>query len=109
MDVPDVEQSLRTLSGALTAVEPAECLCCYLVRMLEEFGCDGGHRFTRSWLGVQQPTRPGLIRRLESRGGFCDCEVVVNVFHSGCQSAWDPTLQCRASSGELLAGDDDVD
>ncbi len=109
MDVPDVEQSLWTLSGALTAVEPAECLCCYLVRMLEQFGCDGGHRFTKRWRDVQRPTMPGLIRRLEGRGGFCDCEVVFNVFHSGRQPAGDSMLQCRASYEELLAADDDVD
>lgn len=109
MDVPDVEQSLRTLSGALTAVQPAECLCCYLVRMLEQFGCDGGHRFTKRWRDVQRRTVPGLIRRLEGRGGFCDCEVVFNVFHSGRQPAGDSTLQCQASYEELLAGDDDVD
>ncbi|HEY5186552.1 MAG TPA: DUF2695 domain-containing protein [Actinomycetes bacterium] len=109
MDVPEVEQSLRALSGALTAVEPAKCLCCYLVRMLEQFGCDGGHRFTKHWRDAQPQSMPGLTRRLESRGSFCDCEVVFNVFLSGRPPARDQTLQCRVSYEEMLSADDGTD
>ena len=107
MDVTDVERSLRVLGGSLTAVEPDECLCCYLVRMLEQFGCDGRHRFTEHWRDARPRPMPALIRRLESRGGFCDCEVVFNVFMSGRRPARDSALQCRASYERLLSADDD--
>ena len=107
MDVTDVEQALRALGGSLTAVGPEECLSCYLARMLEQFGCDGRHRFTEHWRDGQPQPLPGLIRRLQGRGGFCDCEVVFNVFMSGPGPARDSALQCRASYERLLASDDD--
>jgi hypothetical protein len=105
MDVTDVEQSLRVLGGSLTAVGPDECLCCYLVRMLEQFGCDGRHRFSEHWRDSRPRPMPALIRRLESGGGFCDCEVVFNVFRSGRRPARESALQCRASYERLLAAD----
>jgi hypothetical protein len=76
MDVADVERSLRVLGGSLTAVELGECLCCSLVWMLEQFGGDGRHRFTEHGRDARPRPMPALTRRLESRGGFCDCEVV---------------------------------
>ena len=40
-----VEAELLELSGLLTEPGEHECLRCYLLRMINEFGCDGQHRF----------------------------------------------------------------
>jgi hypothetical protein len=75
-----VELALQELSEQLTAPRPAECLSCYLTRMLAEFGC-AGHRFTRRWArGRPRGTPDGLVRWAGRLGGCCcDCEVVLNV------------------------------
>lgn len=81
MDIrtPDeLEQHLSDLAAALTAPEPAECVLCYADRMLADFGCDGTLRWARHWRDLRLPRATGLERRLESRGGYCDCEVFLN-------------------------------
>jgi hypothetical protein len=55
-----------------------ECLRCYLIRMLNESGCDGSHRWTIRWRDARAPHADGLISRLRSQGGCCDCEVIFN-------------------------------
>lgn len=55
-----------------------ECLRCYLMRMLDEFGCDGSHRWAQLWRKARAPRASGLIARLRHQGGFCDCEAVFN-------------------------------
>jgi hypothetical protein len=57
-----------------------ECLRCYLLRMLHESGCDGTHRWTLRWRDARAPRASGLIRGLERRGGYCDCEVIFNAY-----------------------------
>jgi len=44
-----VEAELVTLSDVLTEPAERECLRCFLLRMLNEFGCDGTHRWTIRW------------------------------------------------------------
>ena len=70
----ELEQHLSDLSAALTAPQPAECVLCYVERMLAAFGCD----CTRRWRDLRVPRATGLERRLGARGGFCDCEVFLN-------------------------------
>jgi hypothetical protein len=55
-----------------------ECLRCYLMRMIDESGCDGSHRWTPRWQRAHAPHASGLIPRLRRQGGFCDCEVIFN-------------------------------
>lgn len=55
-----------------------ECLRCYLLRMLDESGCDGSHRWTLRWRNARAPRASGLISRLQRQGGYCDCEVIFN-------------------------------
>jgi len=44
-DVADtVEAELAELSRQLTEPGERECLRCFLLRMISEFGCDGTHR-----------------------------------------------------------------
>ncbi len=55
-------------------------LVCFLVRMITEFGCDGTFRWTIRWRDICA-ARPGnLLDQLADRGGFCDCEVLMNVY-----------------------------
>jgi hypothetical protein len=75
-----VEADLTELADTLTAPTPRECLRCYLLRLINEFGCDGTYRWTLRWLGAQATRPAGPLRQLERRGGFCDCEIVMNAF-----------------------------
>lgn len=75
-----VEAELLELSGVLTEPGEHECLRCYLLRMVNEFGCDGGHRWTIRWRDQRAPQATGLVRKLAQLGGCCDCEVLLNVF-----------------------------
>jgi hypothetical protein len=75
-----VEAELRTLSCLLTEPEEHECLRCFVLRMLSEFGCDGTHRWATRWRDLRAPAASGLLARLAELGGCCDCEVLLNVF-----------------------------
>lgn len=75
-----VEAEVASLSLQLTEPGERECLRCYLLRMLGEFGCDGGHRWTVRWREQRAPRAWALLRRLQQLGGCCDCEAVLNVF-----------------------------
>ena len=73
-----VETWLRGLASGLTEPRPRECLLCFVRRMLGEFGCDTSLRFARHYRDARAPRAIGLERRLEQKGGFCDCDVFVN-------------------------------
>lgn len=74
------EEFLRELSKQLTAPAAGECLLCYLCRVIGEFGCNGTLRWSMCWREAQ-PQRPRAFqRRLERQGGYCDCEVIMNVY-----------------------------
>jgi len=75
-----VEAELVALSGLLTEPAEQECLRCFLLRMINEFGCDGRHRWTVRWRDVRAPKAGALVRKLSELGGCCDCEVLLNVF-----------------------------
>jgi hypothetical protein len=75
-----VEAELIALAGTLTEPDDRECLRCFLLRMLTEFGCDGSHRWVNRWRGVRAQQATRLLSRLEELGGGCDCEVLMNVF-----------------------------
>jgi hypothetical protein len=76
-----VEIELVRLCRLLTEPGQRECLRCYLIRMLDEFGCNSTHRWTRRWRDARAPRARALIERLQQRGACCcDCEVLLNVF-----------------------------
>jgi hypothetical protein len=75
-----VEAELITLSGLLTEPQEKECLRCFVLRMISEFGCDGTHRWTIRWRDARAPLATGLLDKLYELGGCCDCEVLLNVF-----------------------------
>jgi hypothetical protein len=75
-----VEAEVAWLSRHLTEPAERECLRCFLLRMVNEFGCDGTHRWAVRWRDARAPRARALPRRLERLGGFCDCEVLLNIF-----------------------------
>jgi len=75
-----VESEIADLAERLTAPGPDECLRCFLLRMITEFGCDGTYRWTIRWREVRAGQPRSLLSQLGRRGGFCDCEVLMNVF-----------------------------
>jgi hypothetical protein len=80
-DIADeVEAEVAWLSRYLTEPRERECLRCFLIRMIHEFGCDGTQRWARRWQAERAPRARALLRRLDQLGGCCDCEVLINVF-----------------------------
>jgi hypothetical protein len=64
-------------------MEPGEreCLRCYVMRMVSEYGCDNTHRWVTKWRDLRAPRSKGLLQWLSRRGGVCcDCEVMMNVW-----------------------------
>jgi Protein of unknown function (DUF2695) len=80
VDVADLEEYVAQLQHDLTRPRDRECLVCYVSRMLDEFGCDTTLRWAQLWRDACAPRAVGLERRLEARGGFCDCEIAFNVY-----------------------------
>lgn len=77
--VIELEASLRGLSRQLTTPRPGECLHCYVIRMLPQFGCSGLTWATR-YRDLQAPRATALARRLSGQGAFCDCEIFLNSY-----------------------------
>jgi len=72
------ERLVRSMARALTHPRGRECLVCYVLRMLNEFGCDTTLRFASGYRDLRAPRATALERRLAGMGGFCDCEVLLN-------------------------------
>jgi hypothetical protein len=75
-----VEAELAELAERLTGPGELECLRCYLLRMITEFGCDGSYRWTIRWRDIRSAQPGGLLRQFQLRGGGCDCEILLNCF-----------------------------
>ena len=51
----------------------------YLQRELAESGCDNTLRIASNWLGERNHDIAAVSTWLRERGGYCDCEVLLNV------------------------------
>ena len=76
--VTEIERWLREVSVDMTTPRDGECLLCFMVRQLDELGCDTTLRFAQRYRDLRVPRATALERRLEQVGGFCDCEVFMN-------------------------------
>lgn len=56
-----------------------EALLARLEEHLDGAGCDHSTSITRTWALEQDVQVPGLLRSLAEYGGYCDCEIVMNV------------------------------
>ena len=72
------EAVLRRTASTLTQPRDGECLLCYVVRMLNEYGCDTTLRFATHYRDQRAPRATALEARLGRMGGFCDCEIFLN-------------------------------
>jgi hypothetical protein len=64
--VLELERELKVISIEIMKTRPAECLHCYVYRMLE-FGCRGLHWAVR-YRDMRAPRATALHRRLMSKG-----------------------------------------
>src|SRR5690348_18500652 len=83
-----VERELVQLSLRLTKPVERECLRCYLLRMMDQFGCEGTHRWTIHWRDRRAPKSRGLLRRRGRPGGRCRDREVVRHVGPGCPETW---------------------
>ena len=73
----ELEDALKTVRMLLPWRH--ECLACYVFRMLAH-GCDG-LKWSKTYRDMRAPRATALERKLPELGGYCDCEVMANVFH----------------------------
>lgn len=61
--------------------EQLKSLEIYLQEKLESYGCNHTLIYTREWLDINvlRNKKSKLVKALQNHGGFCDCEVLMNV------------------------------
>jgi hypothetical protein len=74
----EAEAFVRRTQAEITKPREGECLCCYVIRLLDEFPCDNQLRHALHYRDVVAPRATGLAARLGRIGGYCDCEVFMN-------------------------------
>lgn len=79
----EAESLLRSLAGELLAPRSGECVLCYVADQLDEFGCDGTHRFSKWYQERQAPRATALLERLGRMGAYCDFEIFLNAVDAG--------------------------
>jgi hypothetical protein len=75
LDEPEFER----LGVSLSLEQRAE-LAKAVEDQLRELSCDGTLRGAQQWADGAGVEWPLLQRELEENGGYCDCEVLLNVF-----------------------------
>ena len=54
-------------------------LCVFIESQIKNTGCDHSLRNTFEWAKINKINRDNLIDVLELNGGYCDCEVIMNL------------------------------
>ena len=70
----EVEHYLQSLHTVVP--QERECLVCFLLRMLTEFGCDASFTWARRFRDLRSPTATALEKRFGQRLVLCDCLIV---------------------------------
>lgn len=96
--VTEAEQLVHSLATAMTEPRPAECLPCYLDRVLRTAPCDGTLRLARRYRDALAPRATALERRMHDHGGCCDCEILWNVYASKSEDVYPCTGVPRGST-----------
>jgi hypothetical protein len=93
--VPAEAHSRLPAADDPTVPDDGECALCFTFAMYRRFGCDGSLRWVRRWRDTLRPEAAGLERRLGSRRGHCDCEILLD--------GWDllPELMGRDPAGDI--------
>lgn len=82
----------------MTPTTDCPCLVCTLGRALEAQFCDGTLRATDDWCRANGAN--WVARWVEKRGGFCDCEVLMNAFGDDIMIVRGVRLRCQAALDE---------
>jgi hypothetical protein len=75
---------------------PDDCLACWLRREPASH-CKGSFELVELWVYDRATVLDDLIDLLESRGGFCDCEVLLNALDASRLVFGDLVLACGAA------------
>jgi tetratricopeptide (TPR) repeat protein len=61
--------------------EQLDSLGTYLESKIESYGCDHTLTYTQDWLddNISKSKQSRIIKSMQNQGGFCDCEVLMNV------------------------------
>lgn len=70
----EAEDLVRRLVGELERPRSGECLCCYVIRLLDAAPCDGTLRHAVRYRDAMAPRATAVARRLMQVGAGCDCE-----------------------------------
>ena len=76
---------------------PDECLYCYLNRTLTHVACPNELEWTRRWCDAQRFDTSWVTWWLRDNGGYCDCEVLANVFRDNLRARRHRELRCQLS------------
>ncbi|SDT09250.1 DUF2695 domain-containing protein [Microterricola viridarii] len=87
------ERILHDAASTLTTPTAGECLVCFVARQLDEFGCDGTHRFISHYRDSVAPRATALLSRLSAMGACCcDCEMFMNSYEPAAR-LWTPVQE----------------
>jgi hypothetical protein len=100
----EAEQYLASLTPTEIDPQPHECLRCYVRRRVSRQGCDGTFRLVRHWLKFNRVVAAGVVDRLQADGGYCDCEVVLNVFGDEIAPSTTPLADCPSTHPRVGLG-----
>lgn len=66
--------------GPAAVPHPGECVICFVDRVTRAHGCTGRLTWAAMWRDRCAPRATALERRLGAKGGYCDCEVLMNAY-----------------------------
>lgn len=93
------ERILHDAASTLMTPTAGECLVCFVARQVDEFGCDGTHRFALQYRDSVAPRATELLARLSAMGACCcDCEMFMNTY--------EPATRLISQAHETVASDD---
>jgi hypothetical protein len=72
------EQAARAAGMPLDRPQ-LEALLAHLEGQVDGAGCDHSTSATQAWAREQDVEVPRLLRGLAEYGGYCDCEIVMNI------------------------------
>jgi len=76
-----------------------EALCSFVDSRITIDDCDHTHRFTREWAATAGVDWDDLLDLLEEYGGYCDCEVVMNLPEDGDRTT--KAIKAPVANGDL--------
>lgn len=76
--VREAEGVLLDATRRIAMPKEGECLCCFVIRMIDQHGCDTTLRWSQRFRDLRAPRATALESRLSRMGGFCDCEIFMN-------------------------------